>query len=303
MVAMDEFDSIIAIDWSGAKAVQTRAIAVAEIVRDSDEVRLLKPEEGGRWSRDAVATKLTEIAQNNRKSDRRTLVGIDANFSYGKSFLDAQLRHARSAVDLWQYLDERAGGVPNYYARAIWEHADVAHHYWHTGPEPTGFLRHSRRTEDLCSKVDLGRPESPFKLIGPKQVGKGGLSVMRLCHALRGELGTKLAVWPFDDAAQIEAASLVIVEIFPRLFISRSKLRTSAKLRLSEHLDEALTAFGCRTAPRDNATDHDTDALIAAAGMRQALRETGLPQPPTDLAGLIRLEGWIFGLPFPKAPA
>lgn len=297
MASLDDFDSILAIDWSGAKAVQTSAIAVAKICRGDDEVRLLTPDDGKRWSRKAVAEELVGIAQNDRKDGHRTLVGIDANFSYAAEIIADQIPDARHVADLWAHIERLADDAANFSGEHIWQHAEMTRFFWHAGPRRDNFKIVQRFAEIACGAAGHGYPESPFKLIGPKQVGKGGLAVMRLCHHLRERLGETIAFWPQDPSSQIASASIVLCEIYPRLFIRKAGFG-SAKLRLSEHLDEALAAFGCRPEQKEKRTDHDTDALVAAAGMRQALRETGLPEPPAHLADRIRLEGWIFGLAF-----
>lgn len=302
MASDKTFDRFIAIDWSGARAVRTPAIAVAEVARDGDEVRLIAGPLAGQWSRQAVANQLIDAARSNRAKGQRSLVGIDANFSYAAEVIAEQILDARHAADLWAQIERLAGEAENFSGEAVWQHAEMTRFFWHSGPRHTDFRIVQRLAEVVCGEAGHGYPESPFKLIGPKQVGKGGLAVMRLCHHLRKTLGERIAFWPYDPPARIAEASIVLVEIYPRLFIRKAGLG-STKIRLNEHLDGALAAFGTHIAPAATLTDHDADAIIAAAGMRQALRETGLPQPPDDLADRIRLEGWIFGLPFPKAPA
>lgn len=298
MARTAEFDRFIAIDWSGARAIRTPAIALAETARDDDDVRLIQGPLNGQWSRSAIAEHLVEIAHRNHESGHRTLVGIDANFSYAAEIIAEQVPQARDAKDLWADIERLADSAENFSGERVWQHLEMVRFFWHSGPRREDFRIVQRSTEIACGAAGHGYPESPFKLIGPKQVGKGGLAVMRLCHYLRDTLGATLAFWPYDAASDIADASIVLVEIYPRLFIRKAGLG-SAKIRLSGHLDEALKAFGSRIAPSAGHTDHDADAIIAAAGMRQALRETGLPTPPAPLADQIRLEGWIFGLPFP----
>ncbi len=302
MARTAEFDRFIAIDWSGARAVRTPAIAVAEIARADAEVRLIAGPLAGQWSRQAVADWLIDVAQSSRVHGQRALVGIDANFSYAAEVITEQIPDARHIGDLWTHIERLAGSAENFSGENVWQHPNMVRFFWHAGPRRDDFKIVQRLAEVACGAAGYGYPESPFKLIGPKQVGKGGLAVMRLCHHLREILGETIAFWPYDPAEKVARASSVLVEIYPRLFIRKAGLG-AAKIRLSEHVDEALAAFGCWTARRDDATDHDADAIIAAAGMRRALREAGLPQPPTGLADPIRLEGWIFGVPFKEEAA
>jgi hypothetical protein len=299
MATTAEFDRFIAIDWSGARAVRTPAIAVAEIMRDGDEVQLVAGPLNGRWSRQAVADWLVNVTRSARVHGHHTLVGIDANFSYAAEVIAEQIPNARHVSDLWAHIERLAGEAENFSGEAVWQHTEMTRFFWHSGPRHADFRIVQRLAEVVCGEAGHGYPESPFKLIGPKQVGKGGLAIMRLCHCLCETLGEAIAFWPYDPPENIARASLVLCEIYPRLFIRKAGLG-SAKIRLSDHLDEALVAFGSHVAPMTELSDHDSDAIIAAAGMRQALRETGLPQPPADLADRIRLEGWIFGLAFQK---
>lgn len=295
---MRTFDNFVAIDWSGARAVHTKAIAVAEIPAEATEVRLIAERADGLWSRTAVAQWLIERAAQNARSAMRTLVGIDANFSYGRGFFEQQLPNARDVGALWAYVEARAGGAANFSGDAIWRHPDLASLFWSSGQRPIDFRPAERLTEAACQQAGLGRPETPFKLIGPAQVGKGGLAVMRLCHYLKSELADQLAIWPYDTPQACEAATIVLVEIYPRLFI-RHAGQGAAKIRLAEHLQDVLTAFGVTCRSNAEISDHDADALIAAAGMRQIAGVVGLPLVPPLLAATIRREGWIFGLPFP----
>jgi hypothetical protein len=292
------FDHFVAIDWSGARAVQTKAIAVAEMAAWETEVRLVEARIERQWSRTAVARWLVERASHNERSGTRALVGIDANVSYGSTFFERQLPTATNAAALWAYVEERAGGAANFSGEAIWQHPDLASLFWSSGQRPIDFKPAERLTEAACQQAGLGRPETPFKLIGPAQVGKGGLAVMRLCHHLRSELGDHLAVWPFDPPQACATAAIVLVEIYPRLFI-RHAGHGAAKIRLAERLRDVLTAFGATCRSNTEISDHDADALIAAAGMRQIAGRGGLPLVPPSLAATIRREGWIFGLPFP----
>lgn len=296
------FDHFIAIDWSGARAVHTKAIAVAEIAARATEVALVRTTRSdGQWSRTAVGQWLLERASQNAQSGTRALVGIDANFSYGRAFFQQHLPMATDASALWAYVEARAEGAANFSGEPVWQHPDLAALFWSSGQRPVDFGPADRLAEAACQEAGLGRPETPFKLIGPAQVGKGGLAVMRLCHFLTSELGSKLAVWPFDPPQACREAAIVLVEIFPRLFIRHAGQGT-AKVRLADRLQDVLAAFGATTRAQAEISDHDADALIAAAGMRVIAGQDGLPLIPQSLAAVLRREGWIFGLPLPVSP-
>lgn len=289
------FDRVVAIDWSGARAVRTPAIAVALVESGPDPVvRLVRPADGGHWSRQAVADWLRQLLD----LPGRTLVGIDCNLGYAASVMRAQFPGIRHAAALWAEVDRCSWPAVNFLAEGYWMHPSVAPLFWCSGRRPPGWKGPRRSTEQACIDIGLGTPESPFKLLGPKQVGKGGLAGMRMLHALRTDLGDRLAVWPFDGVDR-QRSRLVVTEIFPRLFIRRAGGGT-AKIRDSGVLRTMLQ--GCRIdwelAVEGPIDDHAADALLAAAGIWVHCREE--PDAlvvPTALAPTLALEGWIFGVP------
>jgi hypothetical protein len=94
-----------------------------------------------------------------------------------------------------------------------------------------------------------------------------------------------------------------MTEIFPRQFIRRAgqggtKLRSNAP----DRLQACLTALGYHEPyPIEGLTDHDTDALVSAAGLRYLceMKSTIPPKiakPPAMTKTAQRCEGWIFGV-------
>jgi hypothetical protein len=112
---------------------------------------------------------------------------------------------------------------------------------------------------------------------------------MRLLHHLDGQV----PVWPFQEAQ--DGRSLV-VEIYTRAFIRLAGL-FRRKVRTLAQLDAALTALGSRPAGlgRDP-NDHESDVLIAAAGLRAIAGEARYWNPPGMTPALARSEGWTFGV-------
>ena len=139
-------------------------------------------------------------------------------------------------------------------------------------------------------------PECVFKLIGAKQVGKASLTGIRVLRHVRHANRSRLAVWPFEPVG----AKSALVEIYPTLF-RKQAAGGVAKLRTREALNTALRRLGARGVATRNLSDHDTDALISAAGLRHAMAERrdwlGQPDPH------VRREGWIFGVPLPHDAA
>ena len=63
---------------------------------------------------------------------------------------------------------------------------------------------------------------------------------MRLAVDLKRKLGRQVCIWPFED--HVDDASLVIVEIYPRLFLKAAGMG-SIKIREKENLHKALSFF------------------------------------------------------------
>jgi hypothetical protein len=70
------------------------------------------------------------------------------------------------------------------------------------------------------------------------------------------------------------------------------------KLRTRKQLNEALAGLGSKPARlRFEPNDHQTDALVTAAGMRAlALAEPRAFHPERLTADIARTEGWTFGI-------
>ena len=179
------FDQFIAIDWTGARnPVVSKAIAVAVCQKNKTAPEILE----GQWSRRRVADMIVELAQQSS----RILIGIDCNFGYAQQTGLRQFGPDYDYSDLWQAVDESSHAEENYFAGPYWQgHPDI---FWMSGKMPPGFTMPRRVTEQLCGQAGYGWPESPFKLIGAKQVGKGGLAGMRMAYDLKRRCGDKIAI-------------------------------------------------------------------------------------------------------------
>ena len=73
---------------------------------------------------------------------------------------------------------------------------------------------------------------------------------------------------------------------------------SGAKLRTRRQLNEALAGLGSRPVRlRFEPNDHQTDALVTAAGMRELARTEPRAFAPEGLTPHIaRTEGWTFGI-------
>ena len=131
---------------------------------------------------------------------------------------------------------------------------------------------------------------SAFDAIGAAQVAKASFSGMRLLHRLDG----KAAIFPMDPLPEHGS---VVAEIYTRIYLRRAGMPGS-KLRTREQLNEALTGLGSKPVRlRFEPNDHQTDALVTAAGMRQLARTEPRAFAPEGLTPEIaRTEGWTFGI-------
>ena len=292
---MKDFQNFIAIDWSGAKAIRTQSIAVAKVTFGTDSPALVYPDDGGPWSRQMVE----QFIEAQTSKSHRTLISIDCNFSYAKKILVQQFPEAQSAFNLWEKVDEYSQEAGNYFAQPFWTHANIKNTFWLKGKKPENFTIEKRLAEIMCGQQGFGWPESPFKLIGPKQVGKGGLAGMRMLHNLRKALKQKIAVWPFDSCQSCNNAQIVVTEIYPRLFIRKAGYG-SAKLKTSEELNKALNYFKTSIILPEKMNDHQADAMISATGMRYLMQTQealfDVNSLPLHLQNLIHFEGWILGV-------
>lgn len=289
---MKNFDLFAGVDWSGAeKPVTTKSIAVAMAERGRGAPVLFPAVR----SRQAVAEWILKLALGHR----RALIGMDCNFGYSSQIGTAQFGAAYDYRDLWNAVEQASAPQGNFFSGGYWQHAEHRKYFWTEGKKPDGFVMPRRLTETVCGESGYGWPESPFKLIGAKQVGKGGLAGMRLAHYLKNRLGDAVAFWPFER--HTGTAAIVVTEIYPRQFLRRAG-HGNAKIRTREELNKALNALQSKPYPaRGECTDHDADAIVSAAGLR-FLCGSGT-DVPDNIANPLALdpvtasrEGWIFGV-------
>lgn len=292
---MRNFDCFIGIDWSGAKSpVHTKSISVACSVAKENAVELIKPTSHRHWSRSDIAN----LIQSLTHKSERILIGIDANLGYARTVLAQQFGVNTDYKDLWRSVDTLSSVYPNFFAEGFWQ--NWPEFFWTEGKRPDHITLPKRIVEQVCGEAGLGWPESPFKLIGPKQVGKGGLAAMRMMYFLKQKMKDQICVWPFErDIA--DKAQIVITEIYPRQFLKRSAHGNSKVTTLND-LGIALDYFGSRPMKDiDSVTDHDTDAIVSAAGLRWLCGvEQFIPQNISNPLSMDEeaalCEGWIFGV-------
>ena len=269
-----DFDRYIGIDWSGAAQPGYAGVAVATCAAGRGAPSLI-PAPGKTWTRMAVLDWLrSELAK-----PQRLLIGFDFAFALPGD--------GRPAAALWAEVEARCADDVDLLGS---RYASGDPRFWTAGPQPKHWNDAPRATEIACRAAELGSPQTPFQLIGAKQVGKGALAGMRLLHRLQGEAGDRVATWPFDRDAGRDRRS-VVCEIYPRLFIRRAGFG-NAKLRTREDLNHALNALASIGLARGEFDDHQCDALVTAAGLRHLA-----DNPALWAAGDGEPEGWIFGVP------
>ena len=288
MTAPLPFDSFIAIDWSGAEGRYT-GISVAHCAPGSGAPRLVAPE-AARWTRTALADWL----DRELKTGQRLLIGLD--FAFGMPVEPGGYLGRPGSPDgifaLWD-LVEQAAAVPDFGCGGIVDDPRFAPLYWCRGKQPPAWSARQRLSEVACAAATGTRPECVFKLIGAKQVGKASVTGMRVLRHVRARNHGRVKVWPYEPAG----TKSVLVEIYPTLFRKHAG-HGLAKLRTRGELNAALKKLGAAAVRSSALTDHDTDALVSAAGMRHFSEALGYRlTPPADAR--IRGEGWIFGVPVP----
>lgn len=283
------FSHFAAIDWSGAAGERHRGIAVALCGAGDASPRLIRP--GHRWSR-------TEVLGWLRKElPADTLVGCDLSASLPHADCGAFFPHwSESPADarsLWALVNAICEDEAHLGATRFTDHPHASHYFRRHGGRlgnrfGTGAGR-MRLTEDAQRALGC-RPYSNFNLVGAAQVGKSGLTGMRMLHRLSGQI----AIWPFDPLPQTGSVLVEIYSTIAAMAAGRSASRS--KIRTVEELHAALAVLGCIDAPGlDRVDDHQADALVTAAWLRRAADDPRLWHPPDLTDAIAQTEGWTFG--------
>jgi hypothetical protein len=279
------FESFVAIDWSGAKGKRHKGIAIAEARGDAPP-RLIRP--GHIWSREEVLRWLLR-----RAAKEATLFGFD--FSFAPPFLErgAYLPGAEgvptNARDFWAYVDELSHDE-DLGAASFLEQAHRRHFYFGIADGVKADFMRFRLCDQQLNRQGGRKTASAFDAIGAAQVAKASFSGMRLLHRIAG----KVAIVPMDPLPERGSA---VVEIYTRIYLRRAGM-PGTKLRAREQLNEALAGLNCKPVRlRFDPSDHQTDALVTAAGMRQLANTEPRAFAPEGLTPEIaRTEGWTFGI-------
>jgi hypothetical protein len=279
------FASFVAIDWSGAKGKRHKGIAIAE-ARSDAAPRLVRP--GHIWSREEVLKWLLK-----RAAKEPTLFGFDFSFAppivERGEYLPGERNVPNTAREFWAYVDSRCGDV-DLGAASFLEQVHRRHFYFGIADGVKADFVRFRQCDARLNAQGGRKTASAYDAIGAAQVAKASFSGMRFLHRLDG----KVAIWPMDTLPDHGSA---VVEIYTRIYLRRAGL-PGTKLRSLAALNEALRALGSPPARlRLEPNDHQTDALVTAAGMRQLAADEPRAFDPQGLTPEIaRSEGWTFGV-------
>ena len=282
---MSHFESYVAIDWSGAKGRRHKGIAIAE-AREDAAPRLIRPSHI--WSREEVLKWLLK-----RVAEEPTLFGFDFSFAppivERGEYLLGEPAVPKTAREFWAYVDATSGDE-DLGAASFLEIAHRRHFYFGIADGVKADFVRFRQCDARLNAQGGRKTASAYDAIGAAQVAKASFSGMRLLHRLDG----KVAIWPMDPLPQRGSA---VVEIYTRIYLRRAGM-SGVKLRSRAALNLALEGLGSPPVRlRFEPNDHQTDALVTAAGMRAlALHEPRAFDPKGLTPEIARSEGWTFGV-------
>jgi hypothetical protein len=228
-----------------------------------------------------------------RASKEPTLFGFDFSFAppliERGEYLPGEPGVPKSAPEFWAYVDKKSDDE-DLGAASFLEHVHRKHFYFGIADGVKARFMHFRQCDARLNAQGGRKTASAYDAIGAAQVAKASFAGMRFLHQLDGSI----VIWPMDPLPEHGSA---IVEIYTRIYLRRAGL-SGAKLRSLRALNEALRALGSRPSQlRSEPNDHQTDALVSAAGMRQfALDEPRAFDPEGLTAEIAQSEGWTFGV-------
>jgi hypothetical protein len=283
---VSRFAAFIAIDWSGAKGSRHKGIAIAEARAEGGAPRLIRPDHI--WSRTEVCDWLLE-----RAAAEPTLFGFDFSFAppfaERGAYLPGESDIPPTARAFWAYVDQLSEDE-DLGAASFLEQAHRRHFYFGIADGVKADFMHFRQCDQRLNAQGGRKTASAFDAIGAAQVAKASFSGMRLLHRLDG----KVAIWPMDPLPERGSA---VAEIYTRIYLRMAGL-PGKKLRTTAELNIALKRLGSRPARlRFEPNDHQTDALVTAAGMRSlAMTDPRAFAPGGLTRQLAETEGWTFGI-------
>jgi hypothetical protein len=227
-----------------------------------------------------------------RAAKEPTLFGFDFSFAppfaERGAYLPDETGVPDNARDFWAYVDSMSDDE-DLGAASFLERAHRRHFYFGIADGLKADFVRFRRCDARLNAQGGRKTASAYDAIGAAQVAKASFSGMRLLHRLNG----KVAIWPMDPLPDQGSA---VVEIYTRIYLRNAGM-SGKKLRSRSDLNRALMGLGSRpTRLRFEPNDHQTDALVTAAGMRAHLSNPAAFAPEGLTSELARTEGWTFGI-------
>lgn len=281
---MSRFAAFVGIDWSGAKGRTHRGVAIAEACGD-DAPRLVRP--GHVWSRGEVFDWLLK-----RAAKEPTLFGFDFSFAppfvERGAYLPGEKDVPSDARNFWAYVDAKCRDE-DLGAASFLEEVHRRHFYFGIADGAKADFVRFRICDAHLNSQGGRKTASAYDAIGAAQVAKASFSGMRLLHRIDGDV----AIWPMDP---LPAEGSVVVEIYTRIYLRNAGM-IGKKLRSRAELNQALIGLGSKPVRlRFEPNDHQTDALVTAAGMRAHANQPLAFRPPGLTPKLAQTEGWTFGI-------
>ncbi len=276
------FETFVGIDWSGAKGVRHRGIAVAVAEAGARAPVLVAPPSPAGWARAQVADFLEALPG-------RVLAGFDFSFAppyVARGAYFPGLVTADDGPGFWAHVDATSADAD--YGAAGFMAGPARPHFWMGAADgaKADFL-HWRVCELAFNAGGGGKASTLFDCVGAAQVAKASLAGMRVLNRLRAGF----AIWPFDPRGE-----RTVVEIYGRAMLRHAGGR-GLKLRNMAALATALEALGslpvAAPGPFD---DNQTDALVTAAALRQLAGNPRWWTPSGLTPEVARTEGWTFGI-------
>ncbi|MGL6043715.1 MAG: hypothetical protein ACRC1J_07305 [Sandaracinobacteroides sp.] len=276
------FENYVGIDWSGAKGVRHKGIAVAVARAGDASPMLVRPPSPSGWARGEVAEFLEAMPG-------RVLAGFD--FSFAPPFVARGaylpgLKTADDAPAFWAHVDALSGD-PDFGAAGFMTGAARPHFWMGAADGAKADFLHWRACELAFNASGGGKASTLFDCVGAAQVAKASFAGMRVLHRLRDSF----AIWPFD-----EPGARTVVEIYGRAML-RHAGGQGRKIRDRATLDAALAGLGSGAFEAGGfLNDNETDAVVTAAALRKLAPEPGWWAPDGLTPPIARTEGWTFGI-------
>ncbi len=255
----------IAVDWSGAKSGAKSKIWLAEV----REERLTCLESGR--DRSDLVQHLIDAAS----TEPDFVVGLDFAFSFPRWF--AEQRRAASIKELWDLVAERG---------EAWL-ASCREPFWgKPGRRKPNLPEHFRRTEWEVFGATDSKPKSVFQIGGGGAVGTGSIRGMPHLAKLRA---AGFSIWPFD-----EVRTPLVIEIYPRLFFTRSVTKSDFDERhayLKQGFPELEGLLACKAKSSEDAFDAAVSAVVMSRHLNE-LSDLAASRDRTE-----RIEGRIWWPP------